>query len=340
MPDPRASRAHLRQRLLLAAKLVVSVTLLAVLFSRIDTASLVNSLANASPVWLAVSIGVFFANVVVSAWRWQLLLDAQHVHLPLRRLLASYMVATFFNNFLPSNIGGDVVRIRDTAKPAGSKTLATTVILADRGIGLMGLVLVAAIGATNAAAMHAGQEMPIWPTWLWAGFIAGVAVAAPAVLAPARIGQVLRPLTVFHPEWIGARIEKLTSALSRFRASPGALLACFGGAVLVQALLVLFHLAVVYAFNLPVRVWDLAVIVPVSFLVQMLPVSVNGFGVREATFSFYLTRLGVPLAQAVLLPLAATAMIMVFSLSGAVVYVVRRSHAHTPDDAAADDADA
>src|SRR5690606_9459162 len=154
---------------------------------------------------------------------------------------------------------------------------------------------------------------------LWAGFFAGTAVAAPAVLAPARVGRALRPLAVFHPEWIGERIDRLTSALSRFRASPGALASCFLGALAVQALLVLFHFAVVLAFDLPVAAWDLAVIVPVSFLIQMLPVSVNGFGVREATFSFYLTRLGVPLELAVLLPLAATALVMLFSLSGAVV---------------------
>ncbi len=67
-----------------------------------------------------------------------------------RWLTGSFLVATFFNNFLPSNIGGDVIRIADTASAAGSKTLATTVVLIDRGIGLLGLVLLAALGATLA----------------------------------------------------------------------------------------------------------------------------------------------------------------------------------------------
>ena len=57
----------------------------------------------------------------------------------------------FFNNFLPSNIGGDVVRIADTAPAAGSKTLATTVILVDRVLGLTALVIVAASGALVAS---------------------------------------------------------------------------------------------------------------------------------------------------------------------------------------------
>jgi hypothetical protein len=74
---------------------------------------------------------------------------------------------------------------------------------------------------------------------------------------------------------------------------------------------------------LPIGLWDLSVIVPVSFLVQMLPVSMNGFGVREAAFSFYFTNLGLSIESAVLLPLVATALIIAFSLSGAALYVAR-----------------
>ena len=108
----------------------------------------------ASPPWLLGALLLYVVNVLASTWRWHLLLDAQRVDVPRRSLLASFLVAMFFNNFLPSNIGGDVIRIRDTAKSAGSKTLATTVVLVDRGLGLMALVLVAALGATAAGAVH------------------------------------------------------------------------------------------------------------------------------------------------------------------------------------------
>jgi uncharacterized membrane protein YbhN (UPF0104 family) len=102
------------------------------------------------------------------------LLAAQEIDVPLRRLFGSFLVALFFNNFLPSNVGGDVIRITDTAKPAGSKTLATTIVLVDRGLGLLGLVLVAALGATAAGAVHPAA-LPIWPVWLWAGFLLAAA---------------------------------------------------------------------------------------------------------------------------------------------------------------------
>ena len=319
MTDDRR-RASLRRRAILAVEIVVSVGLLAFLFSRVDMAALWAGARRASVAWLAIALGLYFVNVLTSAWRWQLLLRAQGVEVPARTLLSSYLVAGFFNNFLPSTIGGDVVRIRDTARPAQSKTLATTVVFVDRALGLMGLVLVAALGATVA---NGHDASPIWPYWLWAAFIVGFSAAAPAVIAPHGLGRLLQPLAAFHPEWVGERIDKLTAALARFRQSPAALAGCFTGAVAVQMLLVGFHFAIVYALDMPITFWDLAVIVPVSFIIQMLPVSVNGYGVREATFAFYFSRLGVPISSALLVSLMATGLMMLFSLSGAALYFSR-----------------
>jgi hypothetical protein len=269
---------------------------------------------------------VYAITVAAGVWRWHLLLDAQDVQIDTGRLAGSYLVALFFNNFLPSNIGGDVIRIRDTAKVARSKTLATTVILADRVMGLMALVLVAAMGATMAAGRAGHGPAPIWPSWLWGGLILAALVSAPAVLVPAGVGRLLQPLTVLHPEWVGDRIGSLTGILERFRDHPSALAGAFAGAVFVQATTVVFFVTVAHALGLGIGPWDLAVVVPMSFIVQTLPVSVNGFGVREATFTFYFARAGQSMESALLLSLVATAVTMVCSLSGAAVYVARGHH--------------
>ena len=308
----------------MAAKIAVSVVLLALLFSRIDVGHLWQIARRASVWWLSVAMVIFFVNVLASTWRWRILLKAQHVDVPARRLFESFLVAQFLNNFLPSNVGGDVIRIADTAKPAGSKTLATTIVLVDRGLGLLGLVLVAAVGATAAGTVHPAA-LPIWPMWLWAGFLIAAAASAPAVLAPNGFGRLLQPLTVFHPEWVGERINTITAVLARFREQPHVLAECFGGAVFVQATIVVFYFTVAYALHLNVSMLDLAVVVPMSAVVQLLPVSVNGFGVREATFTFYFARIGQPIESALLVSLVAQALVMLFSLLGAAVYVSRKS---------------
>src|SRR3954469_1474473 len=182
-PPPHAARRYV----FLALKIAVSIVLLSVLLSRIDAAQLWATARKASLVWLTVALGIYFINVVASAWRWRVLLGAQDVHVPLWTLVKSFMVALYFNNFLPSNIGGDFIRIKDTARLAGGKTLATLVILSDRVIGVIALVLVAATGATMVGEIGGHVASPIWPSWLWAGFLAATIVSAPALLAPAGV---------------------------------------------------------------------------------------------------------------------------------------------------------
>jgi uncharacterized protein (TIRG00374 family) len=271
---------------------------------------------------MAAALLLYVVVIVLASWRWWLLLRTQHLPLAFRSLVTSYLVATFFNNFLPSNIGGDVVRIRDTARPAGSKTLAATIILVDRGIGLLGLMFVAALGATMAARMS-GAIGPIGPGLLWAALGGAMAVAASAVLMPQGVARVLRPLRALHQEWVEERITRLTRALGRFRDAPRSLGACFGSAILVQAIQVLFYAAIATGLHLHISLAHLAIVVPLSAIVQMLPVSVNGLGVREATFGFYFSRLGLPLESALALSFIGAMVIMLFSTTGAVAYLAR-----------------
>src|SRR5262245_65086963 len=194
MPSDSSDPSSARRYVLLAVKLSISIILLAILFSRIDLGRLWGPARRASLPWLALALLIYGVTVLASTWRWKLLLDAQYVPFRRRKLLGSFLVASFFNTFLPSNIGGDVIRIGDTARAAGSKTLATTVVLTDRVMGVMALVLVAAIGATAAGRLHPAAA-PIWPIWLWAGVLLGAGAAAAAVVAPDGLGRPPQPVT-------------------------------------------------------------------------------------------------------------------------------------------------
>ncbi|HUK33859.1 MAG TPA: lysylphosphatidylglycerol synthase transmembrane domain-containing protein [Vicinamibacterales bacterium] len=326
MSSEKPKTSLTRRLVTMGVKLAVSVALLWLLFSRIDVAKLWASARHASVAWMAIALAAYAASILVMVWRWWLLLEAQDVSMPFPALFGSMSVALFFNNFLPSNIGGDVVRISDTAKVARSKTLAATVVLADRTMGMMGLILVAATGVSFVASPVGRSPLPLWPSWLWAGFTSGMLVGGLMLWSPGGVGWILRPLMVLHPEWVGGRIGSLTATLQRFRNHMGAMITCFVGAVVVQVMTVGFGWAVARALGIPIGPFDLAVVVPLAGVVQMVPVSVNGFGVREATYSLYFTRIGLPIESAILLSLTSTALVMLYSLTGAAVYVGRGHH--------------
>jgi hypothetical protein len=310
--NPRASAARV------AAKALLSLGLVAILIAWSDAGRLWALARDARPSWLAAALVFYGATIAVSAWRWGVLLEAQRVRLRRRTLGTSFLVATFFNNFLPSNIGGDVVRVTDTAGAAGSKTLAATVVLVDRGLGVLALGLVAAAGAT--LARTAG---PVAAPVLWTAVLGAAAVAVTLLARPSAVATLLAPIKRLHPAWIDERLARLTGALERFREQPAALAGGFAGALAVQALLVLFYAAIARALSVPVRAADLAVVVPASFFVQMLPISLNGLGVREATFGLYFARVGLPLESALLVSLAGAALVLPFSVAGAGLYAAR-----------------
>lgn len=321
-PPPSPRRVH--PLVVWAVKIGVSTGLLYLLLSRVDLARLWLTARTASVPGLVGALALYLLMILISAWRWRVLLGAQHVSATFAWLTNSYLVATFFNNFLPSNIGGDVVRVRDTARLAGSKTLAATIVLLDRGLGLLALIFVAAVGS-SLAARSSETVGPIGPGILWAGLASSTALAVFVVSSPGGVSYLLGPLRHLHQEWVGERIVKLTSALERFRASPRALLTGLVGGIVVQLVLVAFYAAISRALAIPITFAHLSILVPISFIVQMLPISLNGLGVREATFTLYFSMLHLPTESALALSFFGAALVMLFSTSGAFAYLSRRA---------------
>jgi uncharacterized protein (TIRG00374 family) len=274
-----------------------------------------------NPAWLLLALAAYAMTQSISVWRWNRLLRAQHIEVEPRRLTESIWVSLFFNNFLPSNIGGDVVRIADTAPAAGSKTLATTVILVDRALGLTALVLVAASGAFAASLL--GIRVP-GARWLWLATALGLVTAISVIAIPQLVGQALRPLRALNKPWVTERAQRLEDAVIRFRNAPSALAGAFAGALVVQITIVAFYLLTAESLSVPLPIFLGAVLIPVSLVVQMAPVSINGFGVREAVFAFFFRRFGLPTDAAVALSLVSTGMVMGLSLVGGFFFLRRR----------------
>jgi len=278
----------------------------------------------ASLPWLAAALALYLAMILASAWRWNLLLIAQRISVSGWTLVSSFLVATFFNSFLPSNIGGDVIRIRDTTQPAGSIGRATAIVVIDRAMGLLGLLLVAAVSGSMAVIGMAGPVLPVNLPWLWLAFVTATGAFLILLLAPQTILTVLGYFQFLNRDAIVTRVRKLVDMMRAFRAQPFALISCFAGALVAQAVLVAFYVAIARSLDIPISPLHLAVVVPMSLVVQLLPVSVNGFGVREATFTYYFAALHLPIESALVLSVVGAGLVLLFSLSGGVLYVARR----------------
>ncbi len=124
---------------------------------------------------------------------------------------------------------------------------------------------------------------------------------------------------------MGERLEVIAEGLERFRRRPDLLTGAFLASILIQLTLVLFYATVAWALHIPLTLTDCAIIVPITLAVQMLPLSINGFGIREATLAFLFSSIGLSIEAAVAFSLVGTGALLVCSLSGGLAYLVRQS---------------
>ena len=130
----------LKRVLMFVAKLGFSVLLVGFFLRQVDAVEVADAARGVSVRAWCAAVGLFLTSNFLGALQWSLLLHAQDIRLPFRRVLTLYFVGVFFNNFLVSNIGGDAVRIYDLNTLTGKATAGFAATFMDRFIGLFMLI--------------------------------------------------------------------------------------------------------------------------------------------------------------------------------------------------------
>jgi len=276
---PKTSRADWK----LILRLLVTFLLIGFLFwwlKRTNNLPLVlEHLSHIDPWWLALSGLTFLVSIVLSALQWHLLLRIQDIRLPFGRTFGFYMIGQFFSNFLPTNWGGDFVRIYDIGVYNKEWEKGTASIVMDR---LLGFVLLFLIGLFCAFFRY-WHELKNW-RWMLiliaAGFILGVlffilfdmGIVAGWVRKIRSSSGLIRKILHFT--------ERLFVSLELYQREPWTLVV-LPVALITQYLRVLMNvfIGIGLGFALPFESYFL--IIPVIGLVTALPLTINGIGIRE-----------------------------------------------------------
>jgi uncharacterized protein (TIRG00374 family) len=312
---------------LLLAKVAVSIALLTYLLSSTDLGALYRRVRGGDTVLLAAAVMLYTVILLISTWRWRVLLQAQGFEAPLRRLSASYLVATFFNNFLPSNIGGDVIRVRDSSALTGSTTTSLAIVAIDRILGL-GALYVLALGAYFLGGSAVRDLAGATPALAALGIVFGV--LAYVFFRPGTARWLLAASGLGKHDWARQRFETVQAAVHVYRQEMAHVWIAFGASVALQALVVVYYYDVAHSLRIPLPLSACFLIVPLCSLVQTVPVSFNGWGIRESVFILYFQQLGLPRDSALAFSLVGAGLIVLLSLSGAIVWTSRNAIAPSP----------
>jgi uncharacterized protein (TIRG00374 family) len=264
------------------------------------------------------AFGVLLASQVVSAVRWQWLSRPLGFDGPLRRYVGAYFVGMFFNLLLPTSVGGDAVRAVYLNAGSRRKVAAILSVLLDRLSGLLVLLGVACI-----AALVCPVSLPMW-----------VQLAVGGAAAAAVIGLTLSPwiakaaCSLANKDGKIARIGKIAAsmrdAMSVYRRQPRLIVSSTALSAVVQASSVLQVglLGLAIGLDVPWAVYGVATLMVA--LLTLLPVSLNGMGVREAGMVLFLAPAGVPAGSAMTLAFLWFLVQTAAGLLGAGVYLAGR----------------
>jgi uncharacterized membrane protein YbhN (UPF0104 family) len=313
-------------------RILGSAILLAVIAWRVDWAHVAAAMGRVRAGYYLAAVLLYIALQVASSLRWRLLAQAQGFDGSLLRYVTYYFIGMFFNLALPTSVGGDVVRVwylagQEGSGPVTGRRLAALVsVLAERVNGVVVLVALACVSA-------AFCPMPLkeWIVWTVVGI--GMATVLALLSVPG-----LRALFATFPHLAAspklAHLRGLADGGWTYCHQPGVLL----GATLLSAIVQVGNAVIGYlvgqALGLPVPALYYGLIVPLVALLALVPISVNGMGLREAGCVMLFAPLGIDTADAVTFGLLMFAVAASVSLSGVTFYLLGRYPRYRPDLAA------
>lgn len=269
---------------------------------------------------LALAFSLHAVGYFASAYRWQILARALGDDIPLGFLIKSYMVGTFFNNFLPTSFGGDIVRIWDGSRYSQSLVKSSAIVVVERVTGIAVLFLFALFGSFFRLDM--AHDVPV----IWVSLVLGLVGLALVVLF---LLPVTENLILRLPDRKLLKPFKRTALSFRetvllYKDKKGPFLLAFLWAVILQANVVFYFFLIGRAFGLKIGFLDYFVFVPILLLVQTIPVTINGLGLREGSAIEIFRHYAIPSATAFSFSLVDVGFRLILGVVGGAIYVSRK----------------
>ncbi len=265
-------------------------------------------------------LGAFALSNLLGGLQWNILLRAQGITISLRRAISLYFVGLFFSNFLPANLGGDVVKVVDLYRATGRGGGAVAATLMDRAAGLGVLSLMACVAGAFSWNIFGGEPfLLVLPIFFI--FFAGGGL----LVLSNRMVRLMQKLVGLLPiRMVQEKVNSLLSALLTFRHNKQALLLALLIAVPVQTLRIAVHYLAARSIGVDESIIYFFLFIPIIAVFIALPISINGLGIREGLGVYFYGMIAINSEQAFSISFLAYIIGVVVSLAGGVLFVIRQ----------------
>jgi len=304
-------------------KILITALFFVYIFGKVDLQQFANTIRGARIELLAGAILAFCICHFLCVLRWRILIHPLMPAPPLLRLCGIYCIGIFFNLTFPTTIGGDVVKVYYAGKPSGTYAESFASIFLDRDIGMLAMMIIACSTVLIYPVSVPGISIPLI---LWSVFILFI-LGNIAVFTP-RFHRILRNF-LQKPRLgkIFAKIDNVAKAFLVIGKNPAALWMSLGFSFANQALGCAAVCIIARSLGISIPLYYFLIFVPVVTLISMIPISLNGMGLREYSFMSLFGAIGVADESCIALGLLYSFMVILTSLPGGVVYIFLRGKA-------------
>ena len=288
-------------------KLTVSISLIFWLISGMDPGDVWQHIEAFNLWYLVPFLGLSLAGILVSVWKWGMVLQTVGLRPAMGSLLRLFWVGVFFNNFLPGRTGGDLVRAYGISRTSQDRVNAVLSVAIDRGLNLIAIIgigVLALVSHWEIVPETVKHQIPYW--------------ALGVLLVPFLIVLGVRQFRHRLGSLMNSAVQTGRSLIHR----PGALLIPFALSALYQTTMILSTYAMACALSIEVALETYFFLIPITALVTMLPISLNGFGLREGAYVVVFAPIGILPETAIALSVVNTLGTIGVSLIGGILYAM------------------
>lgn len=300
---------------MISFKLVVTGLTIWWLLSMANYAVLFQAFRRIPPDIIIAALLINIFAVLIGSARWWVLLCHATGPIPYGKILPSYYLGIFFNNILPTSMGGDVVRTLHLGL-RGIKTQALLAsAVADRGIGLFVSLVTGSICIflSPDIGIEGRDELLMMAT------VIIFAAATWLFFSPLSVAYVERLENKYKPTRLRRYILQTIRSCHEYRSARGSLIVALALTAVMQSAVILVYYMLGAGIGIKLSVITYFAVIPIVFLAASIPISIGGIGVREGVLVALLIKAGADMQHAIALSLLYLSVLLLSSLPGGAV---------------------
>jgi uncharacterized protein (TIRG00374 family) len=297
-------------------KILISGAIMYFLLRNMDLQAFWQTFSSVQPLAVVFVAFLIMFNQSVSSYRWSVILK-KDMDVSYLRLLSIYFVGMFFNNFLPTMVGGDIVKGYYLYKYSRKGDVALASIFMDRYSGFAALMVITAIALIPGYALISGTALPGFFALLIGGF---TAMSLVIWVGPLHAGA-MRMANKVHFYGINKKIDTFYRVLMSYKRHGDILVKAFICSLVVQCGVMIGYYVLGRGLGMDIPLAYYFLFIPLTTAISMLPISLSGLGIREGAFVFLFAMAGATKEQALTLSLMWFAIGVIVSIIGGIEYV-------------------